>query len=286
MNIAVCGSTGFLGKSLIEVLKSEHSIYPIHKELFLIKNIIEITDIINHCDTVINLAGYPINKKWNSKNIDKIIDSRVNTTLILLQCINNVKKPIKCLINASAIGIYDYSGIHDESSTKYSNDFLSEVVKLWEKAFYNLPYNVINSYITRIGIVLDKKQGIFPKLILPYKLFTKFIPGDGQQGFSFIHIDDLTRAIQFLIDSLPPSGIYNLVAPEYYSFSQLSDILCKYFKTFIKLKIPEKQLWFIMGNKHILLTKGQKVIPKKLIDYNFSFLFPNIHSAISNLVSK
>ncbi len=286
MNIAICGSTGFLGKSLIDLLKPAHTIYPIHKDLFLKKNLIEITNIISNCDVIINLAGYPINKKWNSKNIDRIIDSRVNTTLMLLQCISNINKPVKCLINASAIGIYDYSNVHDENSTEYSNDFLSEVVKLWEKAFTNLPYNVINSYIIRIGVVLDKKQGIFPKLLLPYKLFVKFMPGNGQQGFSFIHIDDFKGAVKFLIENLPPSGIYNLVAPKYYSYSELSDVLCKYLKTLFKLRISENKLWFLMGNKHILLTKGQKVIPKKLIDLNFSFLFPDINSAISNLVMK
>ena len=88
-------------------------------------------------DSIINLAGAPIAQRWNKAAKSKIINSRVKSLEVLAHNIKTYHFPVKYLVTASAIGIYDNSvtQYYDEKQSQFSsNSFLSSVVHKWEAA--------------------------------------------------------------------------------------------------------------------------------------------------------
>lgn len=286
MNIAIAGINGFLGSSITDYLSKDFKITPIESYLLRNNDYDKLKEIISCCDFIINFSGFPINKPWSKKNIEKIIHSRYNTTILLFDIIKNINKQFLGYINASAIGIYDSVNRHTELSYYYNNNFLGEIIKKWESAIFTIPHNIKHHYIVRIGNVLDMNNGILPKLLLFKKLNCLFIPGNGKQYFSFIHINDFTRAIHYLVKHFPNSGIYNLVAKEPCTYNELIDYISVRFNIKYQIKIPKFFLQLFLNKRHILLSEGQYVIPKRLIDDDFIFAHPDISSAISNLLYK
>ncbi|MEZ4979617.1 MAG: NAD-dependent epimerase/dehydratase family protein [Chitinophagales bacterium] len=105
-------------------------------------------------DVIIHLAGAGIaDKPWTKKRKLEILESRVQSTKLLIKTLKESDNQVKQLIGASAIGYYgDSSNLLDEASSGGS-DFLAEVCKQWEAA-YALEEKEVSKSIFRIGIVM------------------------------------------------------------------------------------------------------------------------------------
>ncbi|MBN1821557.1 MAG: TIGR01777 family oxidoreductase [Prolixibacteraceae bacterium] len=285
MKIVITGSSGFIGQALIkELKKSNHLITEVKRE-WLSKPALELSEIIKNSDAVINLAGASIMSRWTKQNKRIIYESRVKTTLNLVEAIKILPAedcPEK-FISASAVGIYKNNNLHNESSLNYNDGFLGKVVKDWEDASECLPKD-INRVIFRIGLVLGKDSKIIKKMKFPFKLGLGATIGDGRQAFPFIHIDDVVNAFILAIEINNFSGTYNLAAPERISNKDFTKTFAGLLNRPAFFRIPGFILRILLGEVAEVLLKSPAVVPKKLMDSGFIFRFPEIKTVLEDII--
>ena len=285
MKIAISGSTGFIGKQLTDfLLRFGYEIIVISRKEFTGTDN-QLAKIINSADVIINLAGSSVLCRWNEPNKSQILSSRVDTTRLLVEAVRKQtsdNRP-KVFINASAIGIYEESGVHDESSDSLNTDFLASVCKAWENELIPLKELNVRTCILRTGIVLGTSGGPLARMLPLFKVGLGGKISSGKQSFSFIHISDYCRGIEHLIENTQSSGIYNLVSPEFTTNELFTKVLSHCLHRPAFFTVPEFALKVVYGQAAGLLTKGVSVIPARLLNEGFKFKFPDIASALTDL---
>lgn len=288
MKIAISGSTGFIGKQLLDyLLRSGNELIVISRGDFA-GGSNQLAKVIISADVIINLAGAPVLRRWTKRNKQLILSSRVNTTRLLVEAVrkNLPEHRPKVFINASAIGIYENSGIHDEFSSALGTGFLANVCKAWESETVSLKEIDLRLCTVRIGIVLGTTGGSLGKMLPVFKAGLGGRIGSGKQSFSFIHISDFCRAIEHLIVHNGSAGVYNLVSPEPTTNKLFTNILSGILHRPAFFIVPGFALKLIYGEASEMLTKGACVKPARLLNEGFQFQFPDISSAIVELLKK
>jgi len=230
-------------------------------------------------DVIINTSGHTINCRWTKKNRKKIIKSRVLSTKILTEvCIKN---KINHFINFSAIGFYDGkdTGLKNEDSDS-GKGFLSFVCKSLEK---QTKKHKINFTILRLPIVFAKKAIIWDKFnqAANFKFF--FIPVQNKYRVSWVHINDVTRAVDFVIRE-KIYGIYNLCTDNSYTWDRCYKVYSEFLnKKLIKVVVPLFVLKLFFGERHHIFTDIQNVSNSRLIDLKFKFKYVSLRSVFKSL---
>jgi len=191
MIVAVCGASGFIGQALKKKFRAkEWSIRVIDRESLSLPDAEFREKLIEGTDAVVNLAGAPISKKWTEPYKQIIRESRINTTRKIAGCILSAVQKPHIFISQSAVGIYDSTHVHNESSTFLADNFLATLCKDWENEAF-AAHNITRVVIFRTGLVFGEEGGFLDKLYFPFSIGLGGRIGDGKQIMSFIHIDDL-----------------------------------------------------------------------------------------------
>ena len=250
------------------------------------KNIIDI-NCFNKIDSIINLSGASIFRIWTKENKELILKSRVQSLIFLRQKLieNDIK--IQSIISASGIGAYpsSYEKEFYETESEKSNNFLSDVIKEWERATSSFEKIAEKVSIVRIGLVLSIKGGVLKQTMQPMSFGFGVYFGSGTQWQSWIHINDISQIFIYIIKNRL-SGIYNGVAPNPLTNYEFTSIISKVRK-YVLFIIPVPRFFFklIFGEMHIILFESQKVSSKKIEQSGFNFKFRNLRSAIENILS-
>lgn len=279
--IAISGSSGFVGQSLVDFLsKQNYKILNIKRDD--LKDNQKLDFIVNSCDILINLNGANIINRWSNSYKELLVSSRIDTTKRLVNSLKRVDKKQRTFISTSAVGIYDNKSLYDENGS-FSNDFLSKLCQNWEKEAQKVKDDFTKVAILRFGIVLGKNGGAFKKMILPFRLGVGGVIGSGKQSFSFIHIEDLLRVYKFIIEK-NIDGVFNCTAPIPTTNFEYTKTLGKVLNRPTIFPIPEFILKLIFSEGAKVLTDGQSTIPKNLLDLGFEFKYNNIEETLKSLV--
>ncbi|MGE6631780.1 TIGR01777 family oxidoreductase [Bacillus sp. NPDC077027] len=293
MNIAITGGTGFIGKHVTQVLANEgHHLYILSRNpketeqnhLHYVKwlsNGATPEDELPHIDAWINLAGKSIFTRWTRAAKKEILASRLEATKEVRRIIEAKETKPSVLIQASAIGIYGTSLSHDftEDSPPQDVDFLSHTSKLWEAEGKKLETLGIRTVFTRFGVVLGD-QGTLPLMTLPYKLFAGGTIGSGSQWVSWVHVKDVARMIAFAIHQKNLSGPMNVTSPNPVQMKQLGQTIASVSHRPHWLKVPSFVIKTALGEMSLLVLKGQRAIPKKALQFEYEYKFPQLEDAI------
>ena len=286
MKIAISGSHGLIGRHLIESLKtSNHQIICIDRLFLSYDKKEKLCSIIDSTDVVINLAGASIDQKWSSDGKKAILESRIDSTRALVSAINQLKNKPKIFISASAVGAYETDSICDESKTEYGTNFLADVCSQWEAEAKKVSTDV-RLVIPRFGVVLASDGGAFPKMVHLFQLFLGGKIATGQQGFSWIHIDDAVTIIEFIISTPKAIGIINVTVPQSTDNQMLTNALSSQLRKPSWLSTPRFLLRLILGEREMLITQGHKIYPGKLYNLGYQFKFSTIDTAVWDLHHK
>lgn len=278
--IGIIGSRGLIGSVLKEQLNKFEVIGIPGRSLYRSPDII--AKYLENLDVIINLAGSSINGRWTKKRKERIFLSRVSLTENLINAIALLKRKPFRLINASAIGIYSDSLISDEEIFDYADNPLAQLVKDWEEKANIVKDLSVRLTIIRTGIVLSGKGGAYKLLRRIIKVGLGCIMGSGKQGYSFILIDDLTRAIEFIIIN-EIDGIVNLVSPEPVDNEIFIKAIAKKLNRPAIFRIPGFVIKALFSEGSIFLLKGQKVLPGVLLKNNFRFIGNNLKRCLDIL---
>ncbi|RFU68152.1 TIGR01777 family protein [Peribacillus saganii] len=299
MKICIAGGTGFVGDAIIhELQKSYCQIYVLTrspekyestKNLAYIKWMSEGSapeKELEGIDVFINLAGESISSgRWSEERKKKIISSRLETTQEIIRIIGSLTKKPATFINASAIGFYGTSTdkLFTESEYHPGNDFLANTVYQWEKEALKAEKIGVRTVLVRFGIILGKEEGALPRMVLPYRLFAGGRIGSGRQWMSWIHIDDVSRAIIHCIQTNELSGPVNFTAPKPVQMEEFGRTIAQVLHKPHWIPVPGFVLKAVLGEISILILEGQAVLPKKLMETNYTFLWPHLKDALDDL---
>lgn len=283
MKVAISGITGFVGTHLKAELERQGThVIPVFRSDFKLSGQ-QLAQKLSGVDTVIHLAGAPIIKRWTKAYKKEIVDSRVNTTNLLVEAINQMETPPRLFISTSAIGIYQNNLKHTEDSKNLNLGFIGEVCRRWEHSALHVNPEV-RTVIFRVGVVLGKDGGAMKPLLPLFRMGLGGKIGSGQQGFSWIHIEDLIKAYQFMIENEKVKGVFNLVAPHVITNADFTRVLGKVLQRPTLFPVPVFGLKMLYGQGAQTLTQGAYVKPERLLQEGFKFQFYELEDALKNVV--
>jgi uncharacterized protein len=296
MKIVIAGGTGLVGKRLQTLLKKQQA------EIIILTSsgVNKIVDGIRYvkwmdgsipegledATAFINLAGVSLNEgRWTQKQKSKILSSRLQSTNEIIRIMKSLKYKPSVFVNASAVGIYKPSEteVYTEQHEVKVTDFLSDVVYQWEQAASQANELGIRTCTMRFGVILEKKAGAFPLMLLPYQLFVGGTIGSGKQWVSWIHAEDAARAILFAIDQQLMYGSINTVSPNPLRMRDFGKVIAEVFRRPHYFPVPSPLLKIALGEKSMLILEGQYVVPKKLNEFGFTFKYPSLQEALHDL---
>ncbi len=295
--IVIAGGNGFIGQALEKMLE------PITEKVIILcrhpnktnevywdgKTISSWVKELENADLLLNLAGKSVNCRYTKKNKNEIFASRVDTTLIIGQAIKLCESAPKVWINSSSATIYRHSldKTMNEYNGEFHNDFSVQVCQKWENTFNMIDLENTRKVILRMSIVLGKDGGA----LLAYYNLAKFglggIQGNGNQYFSWIHIEDLFNIIQFVINSENIEGVINCAAPNPLPNREVMHLIRK--KANVPFGLPAAK-WvleigaYLLRTETELLLKSRKVVSYKLQELGFVFKYSRFHEAVNDLL--
>jgi uncharacterized protein (TIGR01777 family) len=288
--IAVTGSSGLIGTSLIGHLKSEgHTVQRLVRRKAVAGDEVQwdpakgYVDLepLRGVDAVIHLAGVGVgDKRWTKKYRAEILNSRLLGTTAIATAVNELKPAT--FISASAIGWYGETGNRAVIETDRSgDDFLAAVCREWEGAA-DIAHDVRTVKI-RTGLVLDPTGGALGRMLPLFKLGLGGRLGAGTQWWSWITLHDHIRAICHLLES-KLSGPVNLVSPSPVTNQEFTAALARAMHRPAIFPAPAFALKIALGGFATEILGSKKIVPQALMDDGFVFDYPNIVNALSALI--
>jgi uncharacterized protein len=292
--LLISGSTGFIGKPMMDhFLAKGHTVVKLVRSETLKGSDEEtifwnpeegkaVKEPFEGFDAVIHLAGEPIMGRWTKRKKRKILFSRTSATWFLTQILSQLLQPPQFFLSASAIGYYGDRG--DELLTEESEagrGFLANVCCEWEKASRAIESRGVRSVQARFGTVLGPGGGVLQKLAPLYKfgLGGKF--GSGKQWISWVHREDLIRAIDHCMSTPEIEGAVNVVSPYPVRQEEFSHSLAEILDRPARLNLPAWILRLILGEAaDEVLLASSRVEPRKLMNSHFSFRYLHLIDAL------
>ena len=292
MDILITGGTGFIGSSLCSALLQDgHSLHLLTRspeqyinseQQHYISALDQLDDDLV-IDAVINLAGEPLNSgRWTEQLKQQFIDSRVQTTQALVSWMQSQPVPPVVMISGSAIGWYGHQEDKPLTETDtFAPGFSHDLCEAWEQAAEAASALSVRVCQLRIGIVLEADGGPLKEMLPPFKLGLGGPMGSGNQFWSWIHRDDLVRAIQYCLHDTVLSGPINATAPNPLRQKDFAKQLGQALNRPAIMPMPGWVAGLALGEFATeVLLQGQCVQPQKLLDVGFEFHYPTLDLAL------
>jgi hypothetical protein len=250
---------------------------------------------------VINLAGRSVNCRYTAENRREIKESRIRTTRLVGEAIQRAARPPALWMNSSTATIYRHSldrAMDERTGELGGNEpgapdtwnFSIDVAKSWEETFASVPTPATRKIALRSAMVMSPDRGgVFDMLLRLVRYGLGGSSGSGRQFVSWIHDEDFTRAIDFLIAHHELDGIVNLAAPNPLPNRDFMAELRDAWGTRIGLPATEWMLEagaVFLRTETELILKSRRVVPGRLLETDFGFAFPDWPSAADDLVQR
>jgi uncharacterized protein (TIGR01777 family) len=240
-------------------------------------------------DVLIHLAGETVaGKAWTADRKKRILDSRIQSTRLLLDTIQSSGFLPKKVLAASATGYYgavtrDVVFTEADGSGK---DFLAQVCVSWEEEtsrFWNelsIPLATL-----RIGVVLARGGGALEEMVRPMRFAFGATPGSGRQWVPWIHIADVAGIMLHLLEKQEVTGTFNLTAPGHAVMSDLMKAAARSMNRFLSpFSVPSFALRAILGEQALIVVEGSRVSSARIRETGYTFQFPEIQATCDDLL--
>jgi uncharacterized protein (TIGR01777 family) len=308
MQIVIAGGTGLIGRALVEHwLKQGHAISVIGRSDKKIHSVFAdrvkaiawsklTSENLVGCDLLVNLTGESVSaKKWDEKEKQEILASRTGSTKKLASLLCELNQPLPRWFNASGVGIYgtqpqnatgELPPALDETAAvdwEHPRDFLSTVATRWEKAADPAVQHGVPVTFLRFGAVLTMQGGALPVIIKPFKFYLGGPAGTGRQPFSWVSLDDVVHAIDFLVETPSLTGPVNIVSPIGVTQKVFAKTLGSVMRRPAFLPMPAFLLKALLGQMaQELILEGQNAYPNVFLDAGFKFQYGDLESALNH----
>lgn len=244
---------------------------------------------------IINLAGesiggsgtIPLPGTWSDERKNRIKESRQGAGQAVVAAVEAAVNKPQVVFQMSGIDYYPATDKVMTEDSSRGRQFLADVVAdYWEPSTAAVEAMGVRRVVARTAPLLNEETGPLPASLLQFKLFAGGRLGSGNQWFSWIHTEDVVRAIRFLTETEAASGIYNLAAPNSVTNKEFTRVLGQVMGRPTLLPVPEFALKLLLGEVAALVLEGRPVSVKKLEALGFSFRYPTLDAALREILNK
>lgn len=305
MNTLIIGGSGYLGRYLADhLVDNGHRVFVSSRNIAKAQKLLgkrftyvewdgktsgPLAAHLEDTDVVVNLSGENIaGGRWTGARKKRLFNSRVGTGEALTEAFRmTVNKP-SALIQASATGIYGpAAGTPAGEKRGAGNGFLAGLCVRWEGSVKDVEEMNVRVVYLRTGPILGPHSPFLTNIVLPFRFGMGVVLGNGRQYLPWIHLRDEIRAIRFLLENKSAIGPFNLTSPEPVTMSQLVRTIGKIRRQPSWIHIPAFFLKLILGEMAgETILASQDILPEALHEAGFAFEFPDIQSALENLLKK
>ena len=301
MRIFITGATGFIGRALVPALRRNgHAVVVwarsetrARARLGADVDVVDaaagrsrLIAAIEDCDAVINLAGEPIlGGRWTAARRRTLEDSRVALTDAIVDAIAAARRRPRVLVSGSAVGYYGDRA--DEVLTEQSEpggDFLAQLCRRWEAAAQRAEGDGVRVVQIRTGVVLGRDGGALAQMLPPFRMGLGGPIGSGRQYLPWIHLHDLVAIVLAALEDARLRGPVNAAAPNPVTSREFARVLGRTLRRPALLPVPGLALKAIFGEAACVLLGSQRVDPAALRACGFSFAFPTLDQALSDIL--
>jgi uncharacterized protein len=247
---------------------------------------------VDDCDCVVNLTGENIfARRWDAHFRDAVRKSRLESTARMVEALG--RKPLtaagkaKTFVNSSAIGFY--GPLRDEPVTEDTApgaDFMAGLCVEWESAANSAKSLGVRTVLLRTGVVLDKDGGALREMARPFTMLGFSGPiGSGRQYVSWIHQVDMVGIILLAIDNPAAEGPMNATAPNPATNKEMTRAIGRLLHRPAFVPTPALAIRVLLGEVAEVVTRGQRVFPKKAEKLGYSFKFPSLEKALEDTLA-
>jgi uncharacterized protein (TIGR01777 family) len=237
-------------------------------------------------DAIVHLAGENVAQRWNDESRRRIRESREQGTRGLVEAIGRADPKPRALISSSAVGYYGPHGDEPlDETTPPGDDFLAEVCVVWEREAERSRELGLRVVTARTGVVLDKHGGALSKMLLPFKLGGGGPVAGGRQYMPWIHVDDVVGIYLRAIDDPAWTGAVNATAPEPVTNKVFSKALGRALHRPAVAPIPAAAIRLLYGDMAEIVTKGQRVLPRRTLELGYAFAHPDLDEALESALA-
>ena len=253
---------------------------------------------LDGADVVVNLAGRSVNCRYSAVNRKSIMDSRVASTRVVGRAIAACTEPPATWLQAGTATIYahrfdapndEHTGVlgGDEPGVPETWRFSIDVARAWEQTLEDADTPGTRKVILRSAIVMSPDRGgAFDILLGLTRRGLGGRAGNGRQYVSWLHHEDFTRAVAWLIDHGDVAGPVNLAAPDPLPNAEFMRALCEAWG--IRVGMPATRWMLEVGSAFLrteteLVLKSRRVVPGRLLDAGFAFRHPTWSEAAGDL---
>ncbi|MDD4921598.1 MAG: TIGR01777 family oxidoreductase [Bacteroidales bacterium] len=237
---------------------------------------------------VINLTGRSVNCRFTRKNKKEIIESRVSSVKVLLQACHQAVLPPVVFLQTSSIGFYGNTSVLCTEDSPAGSDFLAKVCSVWEDAFFGLPLLSTRKVILRFGVVMGNRGGALMRMIPWVRWYLGGQLGNGKQPVSWIHLEDLTRMLEFAINHSDLNGCCNATSPYPLTNAQfmasLRQVTGKPWAPPVPAFVVRLTAFLFMRTDAWVLLRGAACLPRRFQDLGFEFKYPRLPEALRHLL--
>lgn len=291
MRLLVTGGTGFIGTALLEALLARGvDVVVLSRQsredsarCRFVNSLEEVPDDAA-IDGVVNLAGASLAAhRWTERYKKEVIDSRMATTVAVLELIRRLDSAPSVLLNASAIGYYGHHGDERLNEAAAINPgFAQKLCNDWEALASEAQAEGTRVCLLRLGVVLDSNGGALAEMDKSFRLGVASWLGSGRQWLSWVHREDVVAAMLFLLEREDLQGPFNITAPEPVTGRKLCQSLKAHHRTFLTAGVPGPLMKMMVGEMaEELLLNGQRVVPERLEKAGFEFAYGEIEAALA-----
>lgn len=296
MRVLVAGGSGWIGSALITKLVEEgDTVWVLSRRPESVQALTGVDvvgwdgrtahgwgHLVEQMDAIVNLVGENLGAgRWTDERKGRIRSSRLDAGKAIVAAIEGASHRPQVLIQSSAIGYY--GTLDDQIVTESSpagSDFLARLCVDWEASTQPVEAMGVRRVVVRTGLVLSPTGGSLQRLLMPYRLFIGGSMGNGRQWYSWISMEDEVRALIFLLKNEAAHGAFNLTAPNPLQMKEFGKILAEVIHRPYWLPVPAFVLRLLLGEMSVLVLKGQRVIPQRLLELGFQFKYEHLRQAL------
>jgi uncharacterized protein (TIGR01777 family) len=293
MHIGITGASGFLGQEIVDLarLQGHRVIGFSRKQPAQIRGCHESRTFgpqmdLRDIQAVVHLAGEPILGAWTKAKRERILRSRTDGTRWVVEAIKRAANKPEILVSASGAGIYGNRGeeILTERSAPDTSDFLGQVASLWELEGRKVETAGTRYVALRIAMVLGPNGGALPLIGSVFRMGLGGNLGNGKQWMPWIHIADIAGLVLHAIHHSELRGPLNAAGQIPIRNEEFTKAMGEVLRRPTFFPVPAFVLRMLAREESALVLNSQRVVPEAALKTGYEFKYPDIKSALKNLL--